>query len=152
MNNGGEKRMTSIDLSSGIGPSRVLRSGDGQRGLAAMELALALPMLLVLLLLLVEGAGAMHAYSILSDASREGARLVLRAGETSGVVALVDSVAEQLPGDDPQTTVVMEGGGQTVTVEVSYAYQSFLGAGSGLFGLLWDAAPVLHASTTMPLP
>jgi hypothetical protein len=134
------------------GGGTIMASENGERGLAAMELALALPLILALLLMLVEGAGAMHTYSVISDASREGARLVLRAGETSGVGALVDSVAAQLPGDDLQTTVVVDGGGQSVTVEVSYAYEPFFGVGSGLLGPLWDAAPVLRARTTMPLP
>lgn len=128
-----------------------MRNTKKQQGLAAVELALFLPVMSLLLLLLVEGANAYHVYSGLSEASREGARLVLRDGDSAGVPQLVQTLTEGLPGSAPQASVVMDGGGGAVTVEVAYAYQSFYGSNPAL-EMLGGESFVFRASTTMPLP
>lgn len=124
---------------------------EGQLGLVALEMALVLPALMVLFLFLVEGANAMRVYAVIQDASREGARQVLRDGDTGGVTALVASLTGDLPESELNTSIVMAPGGGAVTVEVQYAYQSFYGF-DALLDVLSDTPLVLKASTTMPLP
>ena len=122
------------------------------RGLAAVELALLMPLLFSLLFLLVEGGNAMHVYSILQEASREGARQVLQNNDVSGIQELVDALTEQLPGDDPTAVVTMDADAKAVTVEVRYDYQSFYGENPILEALNDDQPYVFRARTTMPLP
>lgn len=123
-----------------------------QRGLAALELALILPLLMGIFFLLVEGANAMRTYSLLSEASREAARLVLREGTTADVNTLVQSLtAEQLPGSTVNATVTTNTAQGTVTVEVNYDYETMFGS-STLTALNNNEPYVLLARTTMPLP
>jgi Flp pilus assembly protein TadG len=124
--------------------------------MAAVEFALLLPVMALLILLMVEGGNAMHTYSSLVEASREGARRVLMEGETADVEALVAAVAADLDPDKLSTKVTTDPDANTVTVEVSYAYQ-FLGSKSGQDdnsqGLWGDDGPFTFvAQTTMPLP
>ncbi len=122
-----------------------------QRGLAAVELALMLPALMLLLLLMVEGANAFRVYNVLHEASREGARLVLRDGDASDVPLLVESLLGRLPDSTLTTNVMLDGDGLAVTVEVAYVYQSFYGFNPALEAL--DGAPfTFRAATVMPLP
>lgn len=124
------------------------RDIPSRRGLAAVEFALMLPVMALLLFLLVEGASAMHAYSDIVEASREGARLALMDGGVSDIEALVTSITNNLDVDALTTSVIT--GSDTVTVEVSYAYQPF---GEEAFEMLTgDQSLELVAQTTMPLP
>jgi len=122
-----------------------------RQGLAAVEFALILPVMALLLLILVEGANAMHTYSSLIDASREGARHVLMEGDTASVEALVAALVADLDTEDLTTNVVTDTVANTVTVEVSYDYQPFGNEDSN--GMFNDGEPFqLIAQTTMPLP
>ncbi|NMC49605.1 MAG: pilus assembly protein [Desulfovibrio sp.] len=130
-----------------------------QKGLVAVEMALALLVLVPLLLLLVEGAKALGDYSSILSASREAARMVLRGnGDTTGAAALAQSLTEDLDGPTPEVEVTVDESAKTVTVKVDYEYQSFVAApaeGESVYEGLdlfsdWDGK--LHASTTMPLP
>lgn len=124
------------------------RNITARRGLAAVEFAMMLPVMALLLFLLVEGASAMHAYSDIVEASREGARLALMDGGTSDIEALVEAVTNNLDVEGLTTSVIT--GAETVTVEVSYAYQPF---GEEAFKMLTgDHSLQLVAHTTMPLP
>ncbi|MBU1247363.1 MAG: pilus assembly protein [Proteobacteria bacterium] len=122
-----------------------------ERGLAAVELALMLPALMLMLLLMVEGANAFRVFSAIHEASREGARLVLRDGDVASVPMLVESLIEGLPETVLTTNVMMDGGGTAVTVEIAYEYQSFYGYNPAL-DALGDGPFTFHAATTMPLP
>jgi Flp pilus assembly protein TadG len=128
-----------------------MKNGDNsRRGLAAVEFALILPVVALLFFLLVEGANAMHAYSNLVEASREGARLALMDGSSSDIEALVRSVTDELGEQFLTTSVTTNAGANTVTVEVSYDYQPF---GDNAFEMLTGQGSfVLVAQTTMPLP
>lgn len=130
-----------------------MRKRDTSRqGLAAVEFALVLPVMALLLMLLVEGASAMHTYSALVEASREGARHVLiEDGNTASVEALIDALVADLDADDVTSNVVTDPVANTVTVEVSYDYSPFGRSDSeGLFG---NNEPIQFvAQTTMPLP
>ena len=124
---------------------------DRRQGLAAVEFALMLPVMALLLMLLVEGANAMHTYSSLVEASREGARHVLMVGDSADVEALVAALVADLDTDELSTNVITDPAANTVTVEVSYAYQLFKSdSGDGPFGN--DEPFQFVAQTTMPLP
>ncbi|OIQ50672.1 TadE-like protein [Pseudodesulfovibrio hydrargyri] len=127
------------------------RRDDRRQGIAAVEFALLLPVIVLLILLLVEGSNAMHTYSALVEASREGARHVVMEGENADVEGLVAAVLADLDSNGLSTKVTTDTVANTVTVEVSYVYQMF-GSQSGqdMFGN--DTAPTFVAQTTMPLP
>ncbi len=129
-----------------------MRKWDTSRqGLAAVELALILPIMALMLLMLVEGANAMHTYSSLIEASREGARHVLMEGDATSVEALIKALVADLDTDDLTTNVITDTVANTVTVEVSYDYQPF--GNDNAAGMLNDGSPFqLIAQTTMPLP
>jgi len=128
-----------------------MRKRDNTRqGLAAVEFALMLPVMALLLFMLAEGASAMHAYSNLVEASREGARLALMDGAPSEIEALVEAVTTELDIDALTTSVITDAGSNTVTVEVSYDYQPF--GENALKMLTGDQSLQLIAQTTMPLP
>ncbi|MDD3311557.1 TadE/TadG family type IV pilus assembly protein [Pseudodesulfovibrio sp.] len=119
-----------------------------RRGIAAVEFGLLLPLMVLLLFFLVEGASAMHAYSTLVEASREGARKALVDGDTANVAAMVEALTTDLDRDS-LTTAVSEGP-DTVTVEVSYDYHPF---NENILEILVGSETIqLAARTTMPLP
>jgi Flp pilus assembly protein TadG len=123
--------------------------------MAAVEFALLLPVMALLILLMVEGGNAMHTYSSLVEASREGARRVLMEGEDTDVEALVAAVVADLDPERLTTNVTTDPDAKTVTVEVSYVYELF-GSKSGQDnseGLFGNDEPLTFvAQTTMPLP
>lgn len=125
-----------------------------QGGTVAVECAFFALLLGGLLLVMVEGSNAIHTYSKLLDASREGARQVLREdGDTSEVSNLVQSLTADMA-HPCQTSVSTNSANKTVTVEVSYEYDWFLWSGQGdsYFAAYKDDPLVLRATTTMPLP
>jgi Flp pilus assembly protein TadG len=129
---------------------------ERRRGLAAVEFAMLLPVIALLVLLMVEGGSAMHTYSSLVEASREGARRVLMEGEDADVEGLVAAVLADLESDKLTTNVTTDPDAKTVTVEVSYVYE-FFGSKSGqeVEGqAAWgsDEPITFVAQTTMPLP
>jgi len=126
-----------------------MRKWDKSRqGIAAVEFGLLLPLMVLLLFFLIEGANAMHAYSTLVEASREGARMVLIEGDATNVAAMVDALTTSL--DSESLTTAVNAGTDTVTVEVHYDYHPF---NENIFELLFGSETIqLAASTTMPLP
>ena len=122
-----------------------------RRGLAAVEMALVLPLLATILFFLVEGAGALKASLVLSEASREAARLVLRTGETDGAASLVTAFTTRLAGAAPETSVSVDAAAHTVTVHVEYAYAPVIG-NNPLLAALPDGQLTLRSRTVMPLP
>jgi Flp pilus assembly protein TadG len=123
--------------------------------MAAVEFALLLPVMALLILLMIEGSNAMHTYSSLVEASREGARHVLMEGDTADVEGLVAAVVADLDPGKLSTNVTTDPDANTVTVEVSYVYELFGSQGyevesQGMFGN--DEPLTLVAHTTMPLP
>ena len=129
-----------------------MRKWDNSRqGLAAIEFALMLPIMALLLLTLVEGATAMHTYTSLIEASREGARHVLMEGDITSVDALIKVLVADLDTDEVNTNVITDPVANTVTVEVSYDYQPF--GNNNAAGMFNDGDPFTFvAQTTMPLP
>ena len=126
-----------------------MRKWDKSRqGIAAVEFGLLFPLMVLLLFFLIEGASAIHAYSTLVEASREGARMVLIEGETTNVAAMVQALTTEL--DSDSLTTAVNAGTDTVTVEVYYDYHPF---SKNIFELLVGSETIqLAASTTMPLP
>ncbi|WP_319542318.1 TadE family protein [uncultured Pseudodesulfovibrio sp.] len=124
-----------------------------RQGLAAVELALMLPVMAVLLMLLVEGASAMHTYSAMVEASREGARHVLLEGSDANVDTLVAALIADIDSADISTDVTTDSVNKTVTVKVSYQYALFGNAGSTTpIGESNDNTFQFVAQTTMPMP
>ena len=126
---------------------------SSQKGMAAVEMALILPLVAVLLFVLVEGANALRTYSSLQDASREGARLVLRDGASADVQNLVRSLFPDLETAALTATSSVDATAHTVTVEVSYVYTPFSGStGSTAQDAFGNTPYVFAARTTLPLP
>ncbi len=122
-----------------------------RRGMAAVEMALVLPLMASILFFLVEGAGALKASMVLSEASREAARLVLRTGEASGASSLVATLTNRLTGAAPETSVSVDSAAHTVTVSVEYAYAPVI-SDNPLIAALPDGQLTLRSRTVMPLP
>nr|WP_287412430.1 TadE/TadG family type IV pilus assembly protein [Pseudodesulfovibrio sp.] len=130
-----------------------MRKKDTKRqGVAAIEFALVLPVIALLLMLLIEGANAMHTYSSLVEASREGARHVLLKGDEANVEALVTALVADLDATDLSTNVIMDPVAKTVTVEVSYDYQMFSTDSSASAPEEDTKNFQFVAQTTMPMP
>jgi Flp pilus assembly protein TadG len=118
--------------------------------MASVEFAFILPILAALLMGVIEGSSALKSYCTLLEASREGARLVLRDGLTADVASLVRSVAPDLA--DAVTTKVTQDSSKNVTVEVDYDYSK---SGSGFSKLLAvgdGSATIFKARTVMAMP
>jgi Flp pilus assembly protein TadG len=128
-----------------------MRSRNNEHGMAVPEFLVIMPVLLALLMLVVEGSFMLRAYSTLNEASREGARLVMREGEAVDVPAFVDSLISDLPVSETATTVSVDSQANIVTVEVDYAYHSFF-LDTPLVDPSTGEAYQLTASTSMPLP
>lgn len=126
---------------------------SSRKGIAAMEMALMLPLIVLLLFVLAEASIAMHTYTSLQEASREGARMVLLQGEGADVDGLVKTIITEIPDDKVITSVVTDTGQRTVTVTVSCDYIPFKGGTDGSSIITGEQnAYTLQASTTMPIP
>ena len=124
------------------------KKNTSRRGVAAVEFAMILSVLLFLLFFLIEGAHAMHAYSNLVEASREGARLVLMEGDAANVDSIVAAMTHEL--DPNALNTAVSAGSESVTVEVQYEYEPF---NENIFVMLTGKEHFqLSASSTMPLP
>ncbi len=125
-----------------------------QRGQALVELALVLPLLVILLLGIAEAGNMLNAYLTVVEASREGARLVVREGESADVKGMVETIMERLPTSQVAVRVRYgedDAGERMVTVEVKYEYRFLFGA----LPLTPGDEPYLlplRATTSMPLP
>jgi len=88
------------------------------RGVAALELAVALPFVLLLVLGVMEYALQFHALHVMTDAAREGARtMAVRGGTAAEATA---ATAECLPNFGGATfTVTATQNGRDVVVDVS---------------------------------
>lgn len=98
----------------------------GQRGIAAMEMAIGLLVLVPLLMVLLEGARALLQYSTLQNAAMEGARMLVRdGGDTSGVASYIQNLVSP---DDPDATSVNisdRDANNNVTVQVDHVFTAF---------------------------
>jgi Flp pilus assembly protein TadG len=107
----------------------------GERGAAAVEFALVAPLLVLLLLGIVEYSKAFQVQATLSDAAREGARVMALANDPTSARAAVRSAATTVPVTNAQITVTptsCAGAAVTANVTVTVKYhQPFL---SGFLG------------------
>ena len=128
----------------------------GNRGVAAVEMALVLPILVVLVLGIIEFGILMFSQQVITNASREGARqgIVLATPRpTEGDVENVVNnyiTAANIDGGLAEVIVVGAGGaaGTNLTVAVNYPYQ-FIALNNFVPGL--PDPFLLNASTTMVL-
>lgn len=113
------------------------RSGHEQ-GASLVEFALVALLLLLLLTAVVDLGRAYHSYIVITNASREGARYGSRfPGHTAGILAAVQQEAAgngmTLTADDIQVTVPSPAhSGDTIVVEVSFDFDTFMG---GILGM-----------------
>jgi Flp pilus assembly protein TadG len=136
---------------------RLPRGAQGQRGAAAVEFALVLPFLLALLLGVVDLGLAVYTQSVLSNASREGARagvvLALTRPSSQAIASVVQSYLSNSLGTinkfgtlsftAPAPCVDANG---NLTVQMSYSFKGFaMGAVADAF----SQPLVLTAKTTM---
>lgn len=95
-----------------------------QRGQAMVELALVLPILLVLFMVVVEFGRVFHAYLIITNASREGARIAVVGKSDVDITARVGETASELDSTKLQAIVTPipsdRKTGELCTVEVKY--------------------------------
>lgn len=95
-----------------------------QRGQALVELALVLPVLLVLFMGTVEFGRIYHSYLVITNASREGARVAVLSGADTAISDRVGQVTGSLDSARLQTTVTPapanRKSGTLATVEVRY--------------------------------
>ena len=123
-----------------------------EAGSALVELAVLLPLVGLLLAGVIEVGNALNAYLTIAEASRDGARLIVRQGPTADVQGLVQTLTQRLPNSTLTATPTygMDAkGDQTITVEVRYDYEFLFG------NVLADILPNpfrLTAQTTMPIP
>ncbi|MBF0480415.1 MAG: pilus assembly protein [Desulfovibrionaceae bacterium] len=123
----------------------------GQRGIAALEVALALPFLVSMIMVLIEVSNMLYTYQSVEDASREGARAYVRDGNSANISNIINSTMNKLPATSLNTTVTTNAAAKTVTVEVQYGYSSFFSANQLLSS--FHSGPVtLQSTTTMSLP
>lgn len=102
----------------------------GERGQAAVELALVLPVLLLVLLGIAEFGRGLSAYLTVQHAAREGARLAVTGASDSNVDARVRDAASFLEGaTDPQRLAVVVApdpaarqAGAQIAVNVTYQF------------------------------
>lgn len=109
-----------------------------RRGQAAVEVALVLPVFALLLVGVVEFARAWHAYQLLTDAAREGARTAVLANPLvtgDSVRAVVRNALQRGSLNLEGTEVVIEGledpSGTPLTVRLRYLHQIAVLGGTG---------------------
>lgn len=76
-----------------------------ERGQAMVELALVLPILLVLFMGIIEFGRVYHSYLVITNASREGARVAILGGSDDAISARVGEVTADLDQTKIQTVV-----------------------------------------------
>jgi Flp pilus assembly protein TadG len=115
-----------------LNPARELprkkRRGGKNRGVAAVEMAFAMPLLILLIFGMIEVGRALMVQQVLTNASREGARLAVTGGATAySVTEAVEDYANSLISAEVSVTITPEypslaASGTPVTVEVSIDY------------------------------
>jgi len=98
---------------------RRIVSGN-ERGQALVELAIALPLLILILMGIFEFGRAFYTYQVVTNASREGARVAALGGSNSEVAARASSAASLAgPAEVSVSPQGTRSRGQPVTVTVS---------------------------------
>lgn len=150
--------------------SQSFKPGQAQRGVAMVELAVALPLLLLLLLGVAELGRMLYQYNNLLQANRDAVRYLagkawnsnlgqieidpLLEAKTKNIAVYGVPVAqpgyELVPGLTTAEVTVGTVGSEHVQVSISYVFQPVIG--SGLPALIGDAIPLnipLVATTVM---
>lgn len=127
---------------------------QSEAGGALVELTLMLPVIVMILVGLVEVGNGLNAYLTVAEASRDGARLLVREGPTANLNGLVQTLAERLP-TSTLTSHATYGfdskGNRTVTVVVNYDYR-FIFGNIPLVDELLPNPLRLRGTSTMPIP
>jgi Flp pilus assembly protein TadG len=145
------------------------RCWSGQRGLAAVEFAIALAVLMAVMLATAEFARAFSQYNTLTKTTRDGVRYLAGRAlqgttgtveitasletETKNLVVYGNAVGAGAPllealGAD-QVDVTGSAANGTVTVSVDYPYQPMLGAVLPMFGVGADQSLAFNLRSTV---
>ena len=123
-----------------------------QKGAAIVEFAIVLPLLVLLVFGIIEFGILLYNQSVITNASREGARAGITGLDESAIAAIaVNYCQDRLitftdTQSDPVPTVVRDGGSpqETLTVSITYNYTLLV---SQLFGM--GPEKLLTAKTVM---
>lgn len=120
-----------------------------KRGQALVELALALPLIIMLVMGTIEFGRLFHSYLLITNASREGARLAITGADNPAIIARVNEVTLSLNNtkdiDIAPTDLLIRSGGVPVTVTVDYKHNII----TPVFNSILPNPVTLTSSTSM---
>lgn len=97
-----------------------------KRGQALVELALALPLIIMLVMGTIEFGRLFHSYLLITNASREGARIAITGADNPAIVARINDVTTSLNNTKDiviaPTNLSVRYSGVPVTVTVDYKH------------------------------
>jgi len=121
----------------------------GDSGQSLVEFALVITVLSLLLLGIVQVGSALHAYMVISQASREGARVGVVGGSDEDVIQAVVAQCSHLDQDNLSVQVIPSGSertrGSALRVRVAYEYV----VGEGLIASIIGGSLTLTAESVM---
>jgi Flp pilus assembly protein TadG len=128
-----------------------------EKAQSLVEFALVLPVFLVLVLAIVEFGWLLRDYAILTNASREAARLgITKCASTSDQIAIQQRAVDRssnlltLSGVTPPTCPSSTGTDLRVTVSYTYRYITPLGPMLSIFsGGVWPSTLQISSTTSM---
>lgn len=128
---------------------RSMTSLFGDSGQSLVEFALVITVLSLLLLGIVQVGSALHAYMVISQASREGARVGVVGGSDEDVIQAVVAQCSHLDQDNLSVQVIPSGSertrGSALRVRVAYEYV----VGEGLIASIIGGSLTLTAESVM---
>ncbi|HLL69367.1 MAG TPA: TadE/TadG family type IV pilus assembly protein [Micromonosporaceae bacterium] len=133
------------------GNRRGRRRGRGDRGAAAVELALTLPLLLLIVCGIIDFGRMFNAQITLTEAAREGARAAAVSGTAAAVKKRVDLATSGVPGVQPPATTFCSPTRSEAEVDLTYnfSYVTPFAMIAGMFGDGPDGTVVLTATGVM---
>ncbi|NTW05633.1 MAG: pilus assembly protein [Peptococcaceae bacterium] len=130
---------------------KLLNIKEDQQGQSIVELALVLPIFLLLFMGIVEFGIIFHNYLVITNASREGARIAIIGSSDLNITNRILSASTSLQPEKLQIKISPDStqrkSGTLTTVEVSYHHNP-------IFPVLYNLAPdllILTSKTTMQI-
>jgi len=132
-----------------------VRTWRSEAGQSLVEFSLVLPIMLLLLFALVDFGRAFHAWLVVTNSAREGARVAAVQKPEADVLARIDQTISGLDSSKlaVQLTNVQGTRGETVEVELAYGFQYVTPIG-GILSFVSGgnlATPTIGASASMRL-
>lgn len=128
---------------------RVLR-GQNERGASLVEFAMVLPLLAILLFGIMEAGWAFAQSVEVRNAAREGARLAVVDSDTTANIIAETCNRADLSGSGATITVTVNGGGESVTVDIAQTYTTLTSIMDPFFnGLSLNSEVEMRAERTL---